>query len=370
MTGIPDTFFSALLSGRISSQKDESGAIFIDRDPELFRVILNFLRNRTLSFKPDTESLALLHEAEYYGISPLIKQLTLCSDLDASGCGDVLFYSFLPPPLLPLPSDPSKTTVRVRGASYKGTVMDVGVDPLRVQMVRAHQNSIVVAYPHFVACYKQKESSGFQLVFTSPHLGHFVELVAVNAKMSSVLLNSASNGGQMTTMVAVSYGTYVRLMGFTDEGSRIDVGTFNLFVSVDKLFFIGTQLVALSKTGKIGVWNSMTRHWQSQEFAAPITAHDTAGSLLLLGSSTGIISYIDMQKFPLRMKDNDLLVTELYRDPSAIRGTPDSITAISVFLTPKASVSGNWIEIAYGTSSGIVRVIVHHPETVGHGPQL
>lgn len=31
---------------------------------------------------------------------------------------------------------------------------------------------------------------------------------------------------------------------------------------------------------------------------------------------------------------------------------------------------GNWIEIAYGTSSGAVRVIVQHPETVGHGPQL
>lgn len=31
---------------------------------------------------------------------------------------------------------------------------------------------------------------------------------------------------------------------------------------------------------------------------------------------------------------------------------------------------GNWIEIAYGTRQGLVRVIVQHPETVGHGPQL
>lgn len=31
---------------------------------------------------------------------------------------------------------------------------------------------------------------------------------------------------------------------------------------------------------------------------------------------------------------------------------------------------GNWIEIAYGTSSGCVRIIVQHPETVGQGPQL
>lgn len=35
-----------------------------------------------------------------------------------------------------------------------------------------------------------------------------------------------------------------------------------------------------------------------------------------------------------------------------------------------SGVSGNWIEIAYGTSSGAVRVIVQHPETVGSGPQL
>ena len=32
------------------------------------------------------------------------------------------------------------------------------------------------------------------------------------------------------------------------------------------------------------------------------------------------------------MKDNDLLVTELYRDPSE-----DAITALSVYLTPKSS---------------------------------
>ena len=40
-------------------------------------------------------------EAEYYGISPLVKQLTLCCELNESSCGDVLFYSFLEPPLIP-----------------------------------------------------------------------------------------------------------------------------------------------------------------------------------------------------------------------------------------------------------------------------
>lgn len=99
----------------------------------------------------------------------------------------------------------------------------------------------------------------------------------------------------------------------------------------------------------------------------PISSYDTAGSFLILGCNNGSIYYIgesralppvaargttpapewsqrrrpiklclncwsDVQKFPLRMKDNDLLVTELYRDP-----TEDAITALSVYLTPKTS---------------------------------
>ena len=42
--------------------------------------------------------------------------------------------------------------------------------------------------------------------------------------------------------------------------------------------------------------------------------------------------FSDMEKFPLRMKDNDLLVTELYHDPAC-----DAVTALSVYLTPKLS---------------------------------
>ena len=47
-----------------------------------------------------------------------------------------------------------------------------------------------------------------------------------------------------------------------------------------------------------------------------------------------ILCFIDMQKFPLRMKDNDLLVTELYKDPNE-----DMVTALSVYLTPKTCKS-------------------------------
>ena len=66
-----------------------------------------------------------------------------------------------------------------------------------------------------------------------------------------------------------------------------------------------------------------------------------------------------MEKFPLRMIDNDLLVSELFRDPSS---PAVSITALSVYLPTKTkSFHGNSIEIAYGTSTGLVRVIVQYP---------
>lgn len=84
----------------------------------------------------------------------------------------------------------------------------------------------------------------------------------------------------------------------------------------------------------MGIWHSMTGNWQVQDVMR-VTCHDTAGSVLLLGCKNGSIYYFDMQKFPLRMKDNDLLITELYRDPSG-----DEITAISVYLTPKTSEWG------------------------------
>ena len=416
LTQIPDTFFTGLLSGRIMTFKDDTGAIFIDRDPQQFRVILNYLRNRSLSLEEPAVNLKeLKHEAEFYGLAPLVRKLALCEELDKSGCGDVLFYSYLAPPSVPPhePPPPSRLASHSRGGSAdlrrshsrtsssdlrqpggpqrpvlppppipgptststtasashsRNSSADlVGflagwTDPLRVLMVAAHHNCLAVAYKHFVAVYRLRESSGFQISFTTPHLEKEVSLVAINSKIGSVLPGAGLD--QVCIMLAVASGNNIRLMGYSEEGAKTEIGLFSLQVTVDQLFFIGAQLVALSPTGRIGVWNSLAQHWQVQELS-PITAHDTAGSFLLLGSSNGSINYIDMQKFPLRMKDNDLLVTELYRDPAG-----DSVTAISVYLTPKTSLCGNWIEIAYGTASGMVRVIVQHPETVGHGPQL
>lgn len=461
LTWVPDSFFTSMLSGRISTLKDDRGAIFIDRDPRLFSFILNFMRTKDIDIREIEPSL-LRHEAEFYGITPLVKRLMLCEDLHYSSCGDVLFHGYLPPAGIPLceisrqerkdstsshPSTSSSsngtaatevrpgTAFRVipdiptvhppissgghcRNASFdlrtakslsvagslsrsssdlrtpgrpghsrtssldmrhsrnssadfnKSLRSELGLyfgphsasswtDPLRVRIIKGHHNWVAVAFAHYIACYRLKDSSGWLLAFLSPYLETPVERIALNAKV--VGGNQSENNSKM---LAVSYSQQVRLWSIAEEGVKNDIGTFNLHVPVDYLFFIGSQCVALSHTGKVGVWHSMSLHWQVQD-VFPISSFDTAGSFLLLGCSNGSIYYIDMQKFPLRMKDNDLLVTELYRDPAQ-----DVITNISVYLTPKTSLCGNWIEIAYGTSSGAVRVIVQHPETVGHGPQL
>ena len=42
----------------------------------------------------------------------------------------------------------------------------------------------------------------------------------------------------------------------------------------------------------------------------------------------------DMEKFPVRMKDNDLLVTELFQDPFK-----EEVTALSIFMPPNCCES-------------------------------
>lgn len=389
LTWVPDSFFSSLLSGRISTLKDETGAIFIDRDPSLFAPILNFLRTKELHPR-STDVNLLMHEAEFYGITPLVRKLQLCNELDRSSCGSVLFNGYLPPPVYPvkrrnrhsvagsqfmagravpleratvrrsntMPPNLGNTGMLAKISATEEKISGQGSDPGMVRIICGHHNWIAVAYAQFVVCYRVKESTGWQQVFSSPRLDWIIDRVALNAKVMGGSL------GDNDKMVAVASGTEIILWAVCPEGNGNEIGVFSLSVPVEALFFVGNQLIATSHTGKVGVWNAVTKHWQNQD-VVPINSCDTAGSFLILGCNNGSIYYIDVQKFPLRMKDNDLLVTELYRDPSE-----DAITALSVYLTPKTSDSGNWIEIAYGTSSGAVRVIVQHPETVGSGPQL
>eukprot|EP01066_Platyproteum_vivax_P007752 Platyproteum_vivax@DN310_c0_g1_i1.p1 len=65
-----NSLLEALLSGRHKVARDRQGRIFIDRDSELFRSILNFLRKPTVPPTPkdSAESEALCKEADHYGV--------------------------------------------------------------------------------------------------------------------------------------------------------------------------------------------------------------------------------------------------------------------------------------------------------------
>lgn len=109
MSSTQESFFTAMLSGRIPTCRDETGALFIDRDPKLFSIILHFLRTKELDLNGVDVSV-LRHEAEFYGILPLVKRLMLCEDLDRSLCGDVLFTGFIPTPQIPASAASSSGT--------------------------------------------------------------------------------------------------------------------------------------------------------------------------------------------------------------------------------------------------------------------
>ena len=75
-------------------------------------------------------------------------------------------------------------------------------------------------------------------------------------------------------------------------------GTFDMSARIDALFFIGSQLVSTGRHntstgtgGRVGVWNAVSQHWQTQDVIS-ITSYDSAGSFLLLGGINGSINYI------------------------------------------------------------------------------
>ncbi|KAL3317217.1 BTB/POZ domain-containing protein kctd3 [Cichlidogyrus casuarinus] len=111
------------------------------------------------------------------------------------------------------------------------------------------------------------------------------------------------------------------------------VGRFNLNQRpVDHLFFVGMHMVALSRKGLVGVRHVMSGLWQVWS-TVPILSYGVVDDeLLLLGGADGRISSINIQKFPLRIGDNDLLVTLMYKDPLG-----DPVTALSIYVAPCAS---------------------------------
>uniref|UniRef100_A0A914E615 Uncharacterized protein n=1 Tax=Acrobeloides nanus TaxID=290746 RepID=A0A914E615_9BILA len=75
LTSIPDSYFTRLLSGEATCYTDETGAIFLDRDPVLFRKILQFLRTHSISSFTGIDKKLIRDEVEFYGITPLLEYL-------------------------------------------------------------------------------------------------------------------------------------------------------------------------------------------------------------------------------------------------------------------------------------------------------
>lgn len=77
---IPDTYFTALLSGRWELKVQKDGSLFIDRDPTVFSLIMTYLRSRGDEFNViewlsnlSVRKRALLkQEAKFFGFSELL----------------------------------------------------------------------------------------------------------------------------------------------------------------------------------------------------------------------------------------------------------------------------------------------------------
>jgi hypothetical protein len=75
------TFFSGLFRKDGLGVNLNDGKIFIDRDPDLFRPILQFLRTRRISLPKDVDVESLIHEVEFFGVTEMISRLKICSRL-------------------------------------------------------------------------------------------------------------------------------------------------------------------------------------------------------------------------------------------------------------------------------------------------
>ena len=61
----------------------------------------------------------------------------------------------------------------------------------------------------------------------------------------------------------------------------------------------------------------------------------------------------------------------MYKSRCTVVLNKDETHSLSLSLLPPVSSSDeNWMEVAYGTQSGRVVVVVRHPENIGHAPQV
>jgi hypothetical protein len=261
LTSISDTFFTALLSGRISSLRDSSGAIFVDRDPKLFSIILNYMRTRQLFDIKDCNLDILKHESEFYGITPLVKRLELCEELVRKPTcgGDVLFQAHL------------KTHRSFRNSINNESNSEPNVNSLTemsynpVRQVVAHHNAIAVAHNHYVTCYRLKDTMGWQSIFESQPIDNVIDEIAfyyncgVAPTLGPKLMLAIKEKTSLIRLWSITVSHYNNINSNNTENNSlnssatnsssngtqnsIEIGRFHLNnCFINSMFFIGSQL--------------------------------------------------------------------------------------------------------------------------------
>ena len=94
----PESMLGAMFSGDFGATMDENGHYFIDRDGEIFKHVLNFLRSNRVTLPDDfREWDLLLSEADFYQIQPMINALKSLRDerLETKRHGDPLTLEIL-----------------------------------------------------------------------------------------------------------------------------------------------------------------------------------------------------------------------------------------------------------------------------------
>ncbi|OTF74300.1 hypothetical protein BLA29_003742, partial [Euroglyphus maynei] len=346
LCSISDTFFTAMLMGGIPSYRDDSGAIFIDRDPDLFSIILNYLRTNKLHNVNEHNIDSLMDEAKFYSITPLVKKLEL-----------------------------------------RGNLLST---PTCVKQMIPFDRGLAVVFNHLIKFYFFSDNNGWKCGFDFEYHSGEIELVdfvlesssvrqfliAIYSKEISLWKNGdylQHNNNQFNDPPHNNIDPYRPRRVPIEICSLfkfVEIGNYNLKnCRVDSLFFIRSQLVTLcTKKGRIGIWKNSRLFEQdlkeNDDSVCVITAFNkTMMDYLFLCSNHGVIYLIDMQKLPFRLSDGDLLINEFYKDPDG-----EEITAISCLCSVcwrfnLHHCSHCPTEIAYGTKSGTVHILVQNPET-------
>ncbi|KAI8847125.1 hypothetical protein BC829DRAFT_434120 [Chytridium lagenaria] len=376
----PDSFLPRFLQRTFFVTCDENGAIFIDRDPLVFRCILTFLRSKNISLSDGISMQMLKDEAEYFNLQPLLSWIAESNNSDEGKCGGIMFCGLFnplltsdrqPQPVVAIAGDNTGhlavayatffylyTFSDPIGWTLKQTSNEICWDPSLFPSAATGFSLPTLQFQNHNANTRSPPSPMHQNLRAKTSAG----LAETGTRSEGKIEKVAICGRHEGVLVAVSCGSLVCLWSGSkgQELSRLDLES-----PIDGLFFINLSLIVLSKTGRVGFWHTFTQNWLVKDIPG-ISSFDTSGTLLFLGRTDGRISYIDIEKFPLRLSDDSLLINDFFQSP-----TLSPVTSLSVYLTPFSSASPDtFVELAYGSQDGTVRIVIEHPQSVGRSPTL